>query len=286
MFSHLLSCFHISSSRSLTLRLFPCSVDDDAEPYDEIMRTMITWSTLFPGVAMSTNGWNKTCITDRMPFVCPEGLDTYIYVRQSYDNMCRNESIWLYGERDCFSPVQHLVRAADVLMGVSLVLYRRGMFADDFLDLPRFMVRNKVRTMIKEIDEGLKDAEAAEAERWRDVRQAGVELLESSHLKTIPNEDLWERSSPPEEMFLVDDVYISAYLAKKGIPRLVVPHANLTGLDIPKVAEKHRNTKVLVQTEASQGQPQLGVVDALHGVARFNLANYFAARYLAHMGWW
>lgn len=78
--SHIIS--HYFSYSFSTSRFTMCSVDDDAEPLPWVVQTMVTWAGIFPDAALGECGWNTTCLTGRVPHVCGEGNDVYLFVRR------------------------------------------------------------------------------------------------------------------------------------------------------------------------------------------------------------
>jgi hypothetical protein len=106
------------------------------------------------------------------------------------------------------------------------------------------------------------------------------ELAETDHLLR------WKRANPPDALFLVDDVYISAYLACRGIPRFVVPSTASAQIPIPRVGEgKTFNLPPQPPRPESAGgsHVDLSAVNALHGEAHFNLGNAEAVRFFRQM---
>lgn len=211
-------------------------------------------------------------------------------------------------DRECYTPVTDLPRGAQVLQGSHTVLYRRGMFRDDFMDLPRHLAREQMLLLLARLEE-----EAAPG--YNGTRTPGADaLLAAAHaalrsraLTAIPNDARWGRLAPPHDMFMVDDVYIGAYLHRAGVPRLVVPLRNATGLRVPLVAPTGRASEVLMPLDEpavvstagggeSGGQASAGAadgasqqmrdVDSLHGVSTFNLVNQLSIGFFRVVGWW
>lgn len=421
------------------------TVDDDNEPRPHLFRLMSTWASLFPTAVIGESGWNVTCITNKVPFVCGEGYDAYLFVRQvscwcccccssswscrwcplfafprsllpsslpfvvvlvfinakmqDWDTLCQPENLPLYNFHECLGPVDSInVRPADVVMGVSNPLYRRGMFDDSFLDIAKIVAKRKIRKMIsshykaleleKEVEqaraqakaggggaaaaaeaapkaEKTKDAEKEELEHltedqaqlvriramdrarnsvvareWKQEQQEAMDaaerkkqalmgkpspttdenghpnkheakdeeaeskrqsdilsprLLELAHA-ALQHPDLeetdhllrWKRVNPPDALFLVDDVYISAYLGCKGIPRLIAPATPHAKPPVPMLQPKaEKDFPPQPPRPANEGPPvDLAAVNALHGEARFNQGNHEAVRFFHQEGCW
>jgi len=107
------------------------------------------------------------------------------------------------------------------------------------------------------------------------------DLAETAHLLR------WKRANPPDALFLVDDVYISAYMACKGVARLVVPSTPKARPPVPwakGAASALPPQPPRPAVEAHDGS--LASVDALHGVAHFNLGNHEAVRFFHQEGCW
>ena len=301
------------------------------------MQLTRTWASLFPGAVIGECGWNVTCITNRVPHLCGEGYEVYLFVRQDYDIMCHPDSLPLYNFHECLSPVDaRTVRSADVVMGVSNPLYRRGMFGDDFLDIAKIVAKRKIRKMLHAhyaaveeahpdeelehltMDEaqelrvraaklsvnsvhskpssdaqeaaaklGLEGDAAAAAKAAAEARAADVlspELLRLAH-DALKHPDLaetahllrWKRANPPDALFLVDDVYISAYLACRGVPRLIVPSTDDAVTPIPLEPARGGlppQPPPPPPVPGESGHIDLSAVNALHGEAHFNLGNH------------
>lgn len=119
------------------------------------------------------------------------------------------------------------------------------------------------------------------------VLQAAYNLLRPGGvLHSTPNEGKWRRLKPPSRMFLVDDVYVNAYLAKQRIERIAVPLHDLSRLPYELVPKRHEPFTVYLQPFHNQGEPLMTTVDALHGEGGFNDANYQAAIFFRHLDWW
>ena len=300
-----------------------------------LMQLTRTWASVFPNAVIAECGWNVSCITNRVPHMCGEGYEVYLFVRQDHDVMCHPESLPLYNFHECLSPVDtSTVRSTDVVMGVSNPLYRRGMFGDDFLDIAKIVAKRKIRKMLhahydavgethpdEELEHLTMDqaqelrvraaelsvnsvhskpssdaheaalklglvpggeaaAAAAEAERLANV--LSPELLKLAH-DALKHPDLvetahllrWKRANPPDALFLVDDVYISAYLACRGVPRFVVPS---TASAVTPVPREVRTTELPPQPPRPPGPDgqrhhDLSAINALHGEAHFNVVS-------------
>lgn len=57
-------------------------MDDDVEPGEGDIQALVSWAAVLPGVAIGFDGWNKSCIGSSMPWSCPLGMDSYVFVRQ------------------------------------------------------------------------------------------------------------------------------------------------------------------------------------------------------------
>lgn len=336
------------------------TVDDDAEPLPWVVATMVTWAGVFPDAALGECGWNTTCLTGRVPHVCGEGNDVYLFVRRDSDHMCRTDSLARYNFHPCLAPVGGgLARPAEVLMGVSNPLYRRGMFGDDFLDIAKIVAKRKIRRMLDAHYRalGTTDAAALAAQLGEDAAQQ-VRLLSIAsavHSKAarddkhkeerekqkllsggsdghagdappaaaaadaaaavdpdilspelvklaqdaLAHPDLaetdtllrWKRANPPDPLFLVDDVYISAYLACKGVPRVVVPVSANAVPPVPFVTRANATPLPPQPPRPAEPSPgakrnDLSAVDALHGTAMFNQGNHEAVRFFHQEGCW
>lgn len=285
-------------------------MDDDNLPKDHLFRLSATWSAVFPGAVIAESGWNTTCILSKIPYVCGEGYDVYVFVRQDWDVMCHPDSLPKYNFHQCLGPVdKRFVRPADVVMGVSNPLYRRGMFDDDFLDVSKVVAKRKVLAMLKK-DEAARaklgpDAKpittSDEKGKDKDKDDPRKDLVDDA-LRKLAHEALkhpdlqmddatvkrYARVPPPEQLFLVDDVYISAYMARKNVPRLIVPAASDAQFPIPMVEARNPAWAGDAPPPAPKREydTDIAAVDALHGQARFDLANYGAVKYLHQLGWW
>jgi hypothetical protein len=313
----------------------PHSVDDDNEPAPHLMQVTRTWASVFPNAVIAECGWNVSCITNRVPHMCGEGYEVYLFVRQDHDVMCFPESLPLYNFHECLSPVdKSTVRSTDVVMGVSNPLYRRGMFGDDFLDIAKIVAKRKIRKMLhahydavgethpdEELEHltmdqaqelrvraaelsvnsvhskpssdaheaalklGLEpggEAAAAAAEAERKANVLSPELLSLAH-DALKHPDLtetahllrWKRANPPDALFLVDDVYISAYLACRGVPRFVVPSTNSAITPVPREERVGELPPQPPRPPGPDGQRHhdLSAINALHGESHFNQGN-------------
>jgi len=329
------------------------TVDDDAEPPDDKLQSLVSWLPRLPTAAVGFGGWNKTCIVGTHPYYCPTGAEIYLFVRQvrapyracwlyrytilhtppthaptpplflqAVDDMCYPENLQLYGGRDCITDVFDEPRGAEVLMGSTLVVYRRGMFGDDFWHLPRMVARNKLLTLQGDLEEELEaaaatanatanttantttaaagavDAGAAKDAAGNHSRVAAIDgnatrvllaatqtALANPLFHDIPDRDRFDRIGLPDELFMVDDIYISAYLARRGVPRVVVPD-NITALGMPPSPPTRRIVPDGMAVVDDPTAPVLGDVNSLHELGHFNVANYIAARFLRMLGWW
>lgn len=294
------------------------TVDDDNQPREYFFKKLVTWASLFPTSVIGESGWNVSCITGRVPYICGGGYDTYLFVRQDFDFMCHPTSLPIYNIHQCVSPIDlKTVRATDVIMGVSNPLYRRSMFDDDFLDIASIVARRKVEAMLKE-DEA---ARVAEADRKKREKETGVKetpakkegdennedahkhgpeskkapdlVVEMAHAALAhpalqPNEaqKVLERLPPPSPIFMVDDVYISAYLSMKGVPRLVVPGTEDSKIPIKEYSKPKKDWPAAPAPPDLPNGPGIENIDALHSESMFNEANYAATRYFHHIGYW
>jgi hypothetical protein len=123
-------------------------------------------------------------------------------------------------------------------------------------------------------------AAAAEAERVANV--LSPELLALAH-DALKHPDLaetahllrWKRANPPDALFLVDDVYISAYLACRGVPRFVVPSTSSAVTPVPREAGAGNLPPQPPRPPGPEGQRHrdISAIDALHGESHFNQGN-------------
>jgi hypothetical protein len=308
-------------------------------------------------------------------------MNAFVCALQDWDTLCQLENLPLYNFHECLGPVDNVhVRPADVVMGVSNPLYRRGMFDDSFLDIAKIVAKRKIRKMIashykavemeKEVQAakaGTKKEEVVEedsekqelehltedqaqlvriramdkarnsvvAREWRqeqeeakkaaerkkallmgledpstNPKQAAAdehekqsnpgdilspELLELAHA-ALQHPDLaetshllrWKRVNPPDALFLVDDVYISAYLGCKGVPRLIAPATPHAKPPIPLLPMKKQEELPPQPPRPKEEGPHvdLSAVNALHGEAHFNQGNHEAVRFFHQEGCW
>jgi hypothetical protein len=268
-----------------------------------LFSTIMTWASVFPFGAIGESGWNNSCILGKLPYVCGESYDTYLFVRQTHDIMCHPDSLPLYNFHQCIGPVDAvMVRSTDVLMGVSNPLYRRAMFGPDFLDIAKYVARKKVRRLLAKdaaIRETLAGENLANTPRGGkendlltdEVRALAQEALAHPDLADLPVFAMLDRNPPPEQVFLVDDVYTSAYLTKVGVPKFIVPAtmASVFPPGIERMPNRHYEIPAVVganDAEPQMGRGDLSAKDALHGQPLFDLANHRAVRYFHSIGWW
>ena len=104
----------------------------------------------------------------------------------------------------------------------------------------------------------------------------------------------WRAAEPPEALFLVDDIYISAYLNRQGVPRVIVPWGDPNqavapvpylkpALAAPMPSQPPRSAD---EPSLAKIEPNVGAIDALHGVAGFDAGNVAAVRFFDKAGWW
>jgi hypothetical protein len=226
-------------------------------------------------------------------------------------------------------------RSADVAMGAATPLYRRRMFEDDFLDLAKVTAGDKIRGLLRAhyvaVGKPRTDAEllslppgpagAAPAPETPGAAAAphgehhtghghpaggdvlGADLLAAAHAALVhphlaeetDGMRAWRKEQPPEALFLVDDIYISAYLNKRGVPRVIVPWGdpNQAVAPVPYIMPPANALPMPSQPPRSADEPSLlkiepnvGAIDALHGVAGFDQGNAEAVRFFQRAGWW
>lgn len=283
------------------------TVDDDNLPRPHLFQLSATWAAAFPSAVIGESGWNVTCILSKIPYVCGEGYDVYVFVRQDWDVMCHPESLPQYNFHQCLGPVDaRMVRPADVVMGVSNPLYRRGFFGPDFLDVAKTVARRKVKQLLvkdevarrlqkegklhpaSEKDKGDPPPPVTAADLVTDeIRKLALETLKHPDLADDESSKKLKRLPPPDQLFLVDDVYISAYMSKQGVPKLIVPAGKDAVFPIAKVPERTGNWGAAPPAPSSgDDRRDISAIDALHGQARFDLANYGAVKYFHHLQWW
>lgn len=263
------------------------TVDDDNQPREYFFQKLVTWAAVFPSSVIAESGWNVTCITGRVPYVCGGGYDTYLFVRQDFDFMCHPTSLPIYNFHQCLSPVDKVtVRATDVVMGVSNPLYRRAMFNDDFLDVAKVVAKRKVNAMLKEDEDARKPGGQVDKKAPDEVVEMAKKALLHPDLQDNEEMKHLEKLPPPSPVFMVDDVYISAYLSKKGVPRLVVPGTHDSITPIPEVTRPKKDWPAAPAGPTIDHTVGIENIDALHSESMFNEANYAATRYFHHIGWW
>jgi hypothetical protein len=103
------------------------------------------------------------------------------------------------------------------------------------------------------------------------------------------------KSPPPDALFLADDIYTSAYLSRRGVPRVVVPRgdSNQAAAPVsyltraasapPMPSQPPRSAKEPALAEAA---PIVGAIDTLHDVAVFDAINVAVVRVFEQAGWW
>ena len=105
---------------------------------------------------------------------------------------------------------------------------------------------------------------------------------------------VWREAEPPEALFLVDDIYISAYLNRKGVPRVIVPWGDPNQAVAPVPYLKPADAAPMPsqpprspdEPSLTKVEPNVGAIDALHGVAGFDAGNVAAVRFFEKAGWW
>ena len=229
--------------------------------------------------------------------------------------MCLPTSLVLYNFHHCLSPVNKTSpRSADVVMGAASPLYRRGMFGADFLDLAKVTALDKIarllqahytavgapRTLAQLREPAAPPALGAPAPGGDVLEQSLVELahgaLAHPELAETPGMATWRAAQPPppEALFLVDDIYISAYLNRAGISRIIVPWGDenqcrtpvpmltpAAAQPLPSQPPRPGNEEELMKVERN-----VGAIDALHGVAGFDAGNVAAVRFFAAHKFW
>jgi hypothetical protein len=200
---------------------------------------------------------------------------------QAEDMMCQDDSLLTYGDRECYTPVATQPRGTEVLQGVGGVLYRRGMFGEEFTYIPRFVARNKLQTAMDQLEQNVSIGLTKEQ---TEILRLSKEILAHPDISTIPEEDRFDRIGVPAELYLVDDVYISAFLHSQDTPRMVVPKTNHSELPIPLAPMTNLTTYQYMLR--GNFEVALRTIDALHGEQLFNFANFVAVRYLTFLGWW
>jgi hypothetical protein len=214
----------------------------------------------------------------------------YMFVRQAHDFMCQPDSTTKYGVPHCFSKVTTLPRGVDIIMGVSGPLYRRSMFDADFFDVPKLLAGNKLAALIErtEREEAAHKHGAGAVDGDGGGRGGGRPDAHDmhaghQHVAHLDNERL-RRTPPPMSAFLVDDVTISAYLARKGIPALVVP-MDIPLSQLPAFTRPKRHFERF-PAPVVESKERTDAIAALHGDPQFLNANAAASRYFHHLGWW
>lgn len=263
------------------------TVDDDNQPREYFFQKLATWAAVFPTSVVGESGWNISCITGKTPYVCGSGYEMYAFVRQDYDFMCSAEALPVYGFHQCISALDsRTVRATDVMMGVSNPLYRRWMFDDDFLDVATVVAKRKVQGML---DEHAKAVESGDVSKQasEEIVALAKKALADPRIADNANIKRLARLPPISPIFMVDDVYISAYLAKRGIARLVVPAVEKAQVPIPDLKKPKKAWPDAPKPPAlPAGSEQIENVNALHGESMFNEANFAAVRYFHHLNYW
>lgn len=263
------------------------------------MLRLVTWATEYPTAALGFSGWNITCLRDRKAPLCDD-TEQIMFVRQAWDFMCQPESSALYGLQHCISRVSDQPHGADVLMGVSGPLYRRSMFDSDFLHVPTLITSVKLAEVAARAHADAAAAEANEEEARAPADKADKRLKEKrGHNQAAAAAAGVKRNAtrplpqPKASTYLVDDVVISAYLAHKGVPALIVP-----GRLSVELAQRSMSLRREYQfapapppppsahAQDEQRQPALDTVNALHAEENFDLMNHDAVHYFLEIKWW
>lgn len=161
------------------------TLDDDASVPPHTVIKLVDAAQVLPSAAVGFSGWNITCAAS---LSCWQwGGWNYHYIRSAHDDVCEREWKDLYGEHHCGLAVICGAHSADILMGVTGVLYRRWFFNESALDLlPQY---------------------------YRDVLPEGLQG-QRTH---------WLDDTARRLIALADDVWLSTWLSKVGIRRVVVP---------------------------------------------------------------
>ncbi len=163
------------------------TLDDDASVPPHTVIKLVDAALVLPHAAIGFSGWNITCAAS-LP--CWQwGGWNYHYIRSAHDDVCERSWKQQYGEHHCGLAVTCGAHAADVLMGVTGVLYRRWAFNESALDLlPQY---------------------------YRDSLPKALQ----------PQRAHWLDETARRLIALADDVWLSTWLSVVGVPRFVVPDA-------------------------------------------------------------
>lgn len=115
---------------------FLCSFDDDAEPSKDVIKTMVSWSTLLPGAAVGFSGWNKSCVTDGFPFLCPLARDGYVYIRQVSKQGMSEVGVDTHERRVSFGMSTNFIIRVRVIPNSLTVPWLANVIMDAFYSLP------------------------------------------------------------------------------------------------------------------------------------------------------
>lgn len=259
----------------------------------------------------------RECSCERINSPAAISSSALVPVLQARDPICSEE---MQGDpqyaRECLTIVDDVPRPAQVLVGYDVTLYRRGMFStswvdgsgaagsageaamDDFLLLPRLMARGKLQALRDDLTSDPEEAAGADGEAAAPPQPALTAEATASLLAEVDRqlqlpllaEDAAMarlfRLSPPPAAFLVDDVYVGAYLHHRHIPRLVVPATNLTRLQPFLLPPKPRPVQVRLPPATNLTVARIGDVDSLHGLADFDAGNFIVTRFFRMLGWW
>lgn len=318
------------------------TVDDDTALQPHALAWAAHYAALYPRAAVGCQGWNHSRILQLLPasWCGIEGSDPasaaaaagpaagpassaywanvstpYLFVRAATDAMCsRLQRPELATEPDavahCWVPVSpRHPRAADVLMGTSTPLYRYSMFTgsssgdedeDDLLQLPRVLALQRARELL-----------AASASAAAASQRTAALLSASLQCTALPgSSDAQHAAHIPPQLYLTDDVLISAYLARQGIPRLVyAPAADGAPPLLPLLPVQSRQSVAPIQLplrscqkwsqhlqvtrdsqeqekKPMQQQPGDPSADALHAIPGFDEAHVTVVEHLRIRGWW